>query len=133
MKKPMLFLSGFPGGDLRLVDALGPSPHLKNGVYIRYADTGGTDTTTSRFLFDIPEMLKTGMAVVEARKQFNNSRYGCGDQIKLSGEYYPVVSVDFENALFAIWSRSEGAEEGSLDWLRCEDVEFITGNKVGAA
>ncbi len=47
----------FPLGDeMRVVEILGCNPHTANGIYIRY-ENGGTDTTTERFLFDIPESL----------------------------------------------------------------------------
>ena len=54
-----IFLSSFPGGELRQVELLGKSPYLEDGIYIRYLDgKGGTDTTTEKFLFDIPKSLK---------------------------------------------------------------------------
>ena len=56
-----LFLTSFPYGDLRQVEVIGPSKHRSDGIYIRYIDgarAGGTDTTTSDFLFDIPKSLE---------------------------------------------------------------------------
>lgn len=56
-----LFLTSFPYGELRQVDVLGPSKHIIGGFYIRYLDgkrSGGTDTTTKEFLFDIPASLE---------------------------------------------------------------------------
>ena len=52
--KIKLFLTSWPNGELKLVEILGNHPTIKNGIYIRYA-SGGTDTTTDAFLFDIPE------------------------------------------------------------------------------
>lgn len=55
-----IFLSGFPGGELRQVEILGRSKHKNGGWYIRYLDgrrLDGTDTTTPEFLFDIPKSL----------------------------------------------------------------------------
>jgi len=48
-----LFLTSWPNGSLKLVEIIGDHPSIKNGFYIRYA-TGGTDTTTGHFLFDLP-------------------------------------------------------------------------------
>jgi len=57
MKK--LFLTSWPYGRLRLVDVLGENKRISEGIYIKYLDgKGGTDTTTSDFLFDVPESLK---------------------------------------------------------------------------
>jgi len=57
MKK--LFLTSWPYGRLRLVDVLGENKMISEGIYIKYLDgKGGTDTTTSDFLFDVPESLK---------------------------------------------------------------------------
>ncbi len=52
--KRMLFLTSFPSGQLREVEILGKHPSIKDGIYIRYLDTGGSDTTTDEFLFDDP-------------------------------------------------------------------------------
>lgn len=49
-----LFLTSWPNGDLIPVQTLGKHPTIKDGIYIKYPD-GGTDTTTSDFLFDIPD------------------------------------------------------------------------------
>jgi hypothetical protein len=60
MSDNKLFLTSFPHGELRQVEILGPSKHIRGGVYIRYLDgkrNGGTDTTTEEFLFDIPPSL----------------------------------------------------------------------------
>jgi len=54
--KTKLFLTSWPHGKLRPVEILGPHRTMKNGIYIRYLDgKGGTDTTTSNFLFDMPD------------------------------------------------------------------------------
>ncbi len=70
MKKPMLFMSSFPSGDIRLVDVLGENKNIKGGIYIRYAE-GGTDTTTERFLFEIPPQLNAEATKVAAIEEFN--------------------------------------------------------------
>jgi hypothetical protein len=57
-----LFLTSWPNGELRLVEILGNHKTMKGGIYIRYIDgkkPGGTDTTKSEFLFDIPEGLSS--------------------------------------------------------------------------
>ena len=51
-----LFLTSWPYGVIRIVEILGDSPYITGGIYIRY-EHGGTDTTTSEFLFDIPNSL----------------------------------------------------------------------------
>lgn len=48
-----IFLTSFPHGKLVLVDVIERKPNTKNAWYIRY-QTGGTDTTTEEFLFDMP-------------------------------------------------------------------------------
>lgn len=52
-----LFLTSWPHGRLRLVDVLGPHKSINGAYYIRYQDgKGGTDTVSSEYLFDIPQM-----------------------------------------------------------------------------
>ena len=58
MKKYRLFLVGVNSGKVELVETLGENPHIKDGIYIRYVNGGGTDTTKERFLVDIPNGLK---------------------------------------------------------------------------
>jgi hypothetical protein len=53
MKGQKLFLTSWPHGKLVHVEVIERNPAINNGWYIRYA-TGGTDTTTSDFLFHIP-------------------------------------------------------------------------------
>ena len=65
MKK--LFLTGLHG-KLILVDILGDNPNINDGIYIRYPE-GGTDTTTPRFLYDIPEGLVVKKKTLEQRKK----------------------------------------------------------------
>jgi len=72
-----LFLSSWPYGRLRYVDTLGRNPNINQGIYIRYLDTGGTDTTTSDFLFDLPEQ-PTSEYKHGVSKEFNCN--GCSDE-----------------------------------------------------
>ena len=53
MRGQKLFLTSWPSGKLVHVEVIKRRLDVKNGWYIRYA-TGGTDTTTSDFLFDFP-------------------------------------------------------------------------------
>ena len=48
-----IFLTSWPHGKLVLVDVIERNTSKKNAWYIRY-QTGGTDTTTEEFLFDMP-------------------------------------------------------------------------------
>ena len=48
-----LFLTSWPNGRLKLVEIIGEHPSIKDGINIRYV-SGGTDTTTGDFLFDLP-------------------------------------------------------------------------------
>lgn len=52
----MLFLTSWPYGQLKVVDVIKKKHESisDNHYYIRY-ENGGTDTTTTDFLFDIPE------------------------------------------------------------------------------
>lgn len=54
--KKMIFITSWPFGKAILVEILGGSPHKEDGFYIRKPN-GGSDTTTSDFLFDLPEGL----------------------------------------------------------------------------
>jgi len=53
MNKKKLFLTSWPSGDFKLVEVIEKHPSIKDGWYIRYG-SGGTDTTTEEFLFDVP-------------------------------------------------------------------------------
>ena len=59
MTNKKLFLTSWPSGQLILVDVLGLNECVIDGIYIRYPEShgGGTDTTTDKFLFDIPSEL----------------------------------------------------------------------------
>lgn len=55
-----IFLTSFPYGELQQVEVLGQNKTISGGLYIRYIDgprSGGTDTTTEEFLFDMPKSL----------------------------------------------------------------------------
>ena len=52
-----LFLTGFPGGELRPVQVIQEREDKKGYFYIRHIN-GGTDTTTNEWLFDIPAFAK---------------------------------------------------------------------------
>ena len=58
MNRYRLFLVGVNSGKVELVEILGKNPYIKEGIYIRYVNGGGTDTTKERFLVDIPSGLK---------------------------------------------------------------------------
>ena len=53
-----LYLTAFPGGELKRVTVLGENHNINDGWYIRFHQ-GNTDTTTSDFLFDIPDGMET--------------------------------------------------------------------------
>ena len=51
---------------MSLVEVLGNNKSIKDGIYIRYCDKGGTDTTTEKWLSDVPKGL---VLASEAPKQ----------------------------------------------------------------
>ena len=56
MSNKKLFLTSWPSGRLILVDVIEPVKDRNNCFYIRYPN-GGTDTTSTKFLFDAPKEL----------------------------------------------------------------------------
>ncbi len=83
MKK--LFLESWPHGNLRVVDVIEERKELstpeRKSYFIRYSP-GSTDTTTSDFLFDIPESLieqerisKFASCVVKTSNELNVEDY----------------------------------------------------------
>jgi hypothetical protein len=64
MKGKKLFLTSWPHGKLVQVEVIERKKNLQDGWYIRYA-TGGTDTTTSDFLFDAPEDMQNRIDELE--------------------------------------------------------------------
>ncbi len=80
MKK--LFLTCWPGGRLRPVETLGTSEYITGGIYIRYLDSGRSDTTTDDFLYDIPEELFKsirGTVIDEVQENINTMQEVCGE------------------------------------------------------
>jgi len=69
-----LFLTSWPNGDLIPVQTLGKHPTIKDGIYIKYPD-GGTDTTTSDFLFDIPDEYTRTALVDELLEALGEQRH----------------------------------------------------------
>ena len=69
MNRYRLFLVGVNSGKVELVETLGENPHIKDGIYIRYVNGGGTDTTKERFLVDIPSGMKIDFIEQIAREQ----------------------------------------------------------------
>jgi len=58
-KNIKIFLTSWPHGTLRPVEVIKEKEGQKGYFYIRYLEgrrKGGTDTTTSEFLFDMPEI-----------------------------------------------------------------------------
>lgn len=59
------------------------------------------------------------------REEFNKARWVPGLIAKYKDGQYPIVAVDFEEALLAITGRTMGTEEP--DWVRCENVTIVGG------
>jgi len=58
-------------------------------------------------------------------EQFNKTRFGNGMKVIYKNEIFPIVAVDFEEALFAI-PNSRGIETDSDNtWVRCENVSLV--------
>ena len=74
------------------------------------------------------EDMEKAVKIIQARKKFNDTRFSGSDRIKFEGETYSIQSVDFEHGLYGIVGRTIGSED--VEWLRCEDVEFISGGKA---
>ena len=58
-------------------------------------------------------------------EEFQNTRMGPGDKFRKNsdGEVYDIVSIDFEESLFAY--RADSEQKEAMWWVRCENVEFI--------
>lgn len=55
---------------------------------------------------------------------FNKTAFAYGTRIIYNGKEYPVVSVDFVEALIAIIKDTD-ADEPELSWVRCENCQII--------
>lgn len=60
--------------------------------------------------------------------EFNKTRFGPGMKIKYDGEIYPLISTDFQEALFGFIIN--GGDLNNLSWARCENVEIIKNEKI---
>lgn len=60
-------------------------------------------------------------------EQFNNTRFGAGDEVIYKGETWPIIEVDFEEALFGIPNERGITVEvaDQITWVRCENCTFI--------
>ena len=79
-----IWITGFPTGKAMIVEILGDHPSMEGGVYIRKPN-GGSDTTTSKFLFDLPEEIQQLTAKVEALEKYISEieyLYGVSDEDK---------------------------------------------------
>lgn len=59
------------------------------------------------------------------KEQFENKRWGKGDQVVYNGEVGNVIQVDFMEGLLALSLRNEYRDESDLYWVRYENVELI--------
>ena len=84
MPEYKLFLTGVNSGKIEVVEILGENKNIDGGIYIRY-ETGGTDTTKARFLFDIPSGLNTMPAELTAEN---------GGKHLMLGEFFEVVKLE---------------------------------------
>lgn len=57
-------------------------------------------------------------------QQFNNTRFGNGMKVIYKNEIFPIVAVDFEEALFAIPNIRGIETDSETTWVRCENVEL---------
>jgi hypothetical protein len=55
-------------------------------------------------------------------EEFNNTRFGAGDSVIYKNELWPIVAVEFEEALFAITV----AVADQMNWVRCENCQYIS-------
>jgi len=61
-------------------------------------------------------------------EEFNNTRFGAGDSVIYKNELWPIVAVEFEEALFAI-PNERGitvAVADQMDWVRCQSCQYIS-------
>lgn len=58
------------------------------------------------------------------QQQFNNQGWKANMICIYKGKEYPILAVDFEEQLVAIFETSNNSEESSVNWKRCENVEL---------
>jgi hypothetical protein len=58
-------------------------------------------------------------------EEFNNTRFRSGMKAKYRGGEYPIMTVDFLEALIGLDLHLMGAEEAEVSWVRCENIELI--------
>lgn len=60
-------------------------------------------------------------------QEFNETRFGAGDLVNYKNEIWPIIEVDFEEALFGIPNergiKVECADQ--ITWVRCENCQHI--------
>jgi len=139
-KKPKqykIFKSG-AHGSVSLVEVLGNNKSIKYGIYIRYCDKGGTDTTTEKWLSDIPKGLvlasetpkQTGIDELpdvfgtdqEAFEAWSKDYYGHGVSLfnvlyqSTDGRYNAhFIQTDWE-----VWQAGGTSKQAEIDKLRAE-------------
>lgn len=59
------------------------------------------------------------------RDEFNKTAWGCGMRAIYNNHVYVVASCDFTEALIALADVTQGSD--APNWVRCENIELITG------
>jgi hypothetical protein len=60
-------------------------------------------------------------------QEFNSTRFGAGDLVIYKNQTWPIIEVDFEEALFGIPNERGITVEvaDQMTWVRCENCQHI--------
>jgi len=124
-----LFLTSWPSGELIPVKILGKSKHKENGIYIEYP-SGGTDTTTPHFLFDIPNNLASQttnwISVNDELPKIGQPIILFGNNV-VQEEIYRLDAVDLDDYhTDYFWSREEIDEDIENETVPIDPAQMWT-------
>ncbi len=58
--------------------------------------------------------------------EFNSASFGNGDRAIYDGETYPIVSIDFKEALVGLLMEIQGGDPEDVTWVRCENITHLS-------
>lgn len=58
--------------------------------------------------------------------QFNNASFGAGDRAIYDFAEYPILSIDFKEALVGLLMEISGGDPDEITWVRCESIVHLS-------
>ena len=60
-------------------------------------------------------------------EEFSKQSFGAGDKARYKDGIYVVATVDFDEQLIGLLLNISGGEPDDVSWVRCENVDYISG------